>query len=92
MPALILAALAFEAGDLELVEWASRQGLKASPGDEALYRDRMKAAHTAGKPERVRKLFEELCRVVETDDPIEDLQESTIEWARIAGGAGTFRR
>ena len=79
-----LARIALERGDHRLATMAALQGLKAVPGSEPLYRDRMEAAHLAGDPAAVDRIVEELCRYVETLDPLDDLHPETIElWHRL---------
>ena len=79
-----LAQIALETGDHQRATWSALQGLKAVPGSEPLYRDRMEAAHMAGDPAAVDRIVEELCRYVETLDPLDDLHPETIElWRRI---------
>lgn len=79
-----LAQLALQIGDHKQATWSALQGLKAVPGSEPLYRDRMEAAHLAGDPAAVDRIVEELCRYVETLDPLDDLHPETIElWRRI---------
>ncbi|MGE0731648.1 MAG: hypothetical protein AB7O92_23280 [Acidimicrobiia bacterium] len=74
-----LACIALDSRDHELAEWAATQGLLASPGDEALYRHRMTAAHLAGNHAAVRQLMTELCEVVEANEPFDQLQPETVE-------------
>jgi len=84
-----LAQLALEAGDAELATWAAVSGLKAVPGSEPLYRDRMEAAHLQGDPAAVDRIIEDLCRYIETLDPLDDLHPETIElWRRIGRPPG----
>lgn len=79
-----LAQLALAAEDAELATWAAMTGLKSVPGSEPLYRDRMEAAHLNGDPAAVERIVEELCRYIETLDPLDDLHPETIElWHRI---------
>jgi hypothetical protein len=79
-----LARLALDRGDADLATWAAMQGLKSVPGSEPLYRDRMEAAHLIGDPAAVDRIVEELCRYIETLDPLDDLHPDTIElWHRI---------
>ena len=79
-----LAQLALERGDADLATWAAMQGLKSVPGTEPLYRDRMEAAHLVGDPAAVDRIVEELCRYVETLDPLDDLHPDTVDlWHRI---------
>jgi len=79
-----LAQLALASGDAALATWAATKGLMAVPGSEPLYRDRMEAAHLNGDPAAVDRIVDELCRYVETLDPLDDLHPDTIElWHRI---------
>ncbi len=79
-----LARLALDRGDAGGATWAASQGLKSVPGSEPLYRDRMEAAHLNGDPAAVDRIVEELCRFVETLDPLDDLHPETIAlWHRI---------
>jgi len=73
-----LAQLALVAGEYQLVEWAATQGLLASPGDEALYRDRIIAAKKAGIPNGARTILDELYGVIETNNPYDCLQPETL--------------
>lgn len=85
-----LAQLALEDNDAELATWAALSGLKAVPGSEPLYRDRMEAAHLNGDPAAVDRIIEELCRYVETLDPLDDLHPETIDlWRRIGRPPGS---
>lgn len=59
------------------------------PGSEPLYRDRMEAAHLNGDPAAVDRIVDELCRYVETLEPIDDLHPDTIElWRRLGRPRG----
>lgn len=58
--AIMAAELALECGDLNRARWAAVQGLRAVPGDEALYRLRMRIEDAAGNPSGVRRAFDEL--------------------------------
>lgn len=83
-----LAQLALDRGVADLATWAAMQGLKSVPGSEPLYRDRMEVAHLTGDPAAVDRIVEELCRYVETLDPLDDLHPDTIDlWHRIGRGA-----
>ena len=73
-----LAELCLAAGDHDGTTWAAMQGLKASPGDEALYRYRMLACHLAGNPAGIEAAMDELCAVVETLEPYDSLQSETL--------------
>ncbi len=69
---------ALEQGDDELAMWATHQGLLASPGQEALYRDRMEAAAVTGDPTRLRKVLTDAQRAVRSIDPLDDLSHETV--------------
>ncbi|HEV2070223.1 MAG TPA: bacterial transcriptional activator domain-containing protein, partial [Acidimicrobiales bacterium] len=69
---------ALEQGDDELAMWATHQGLLASPGQEALYRDRMEAAAASGDPTRLRKVLTDAQRAVRSIDPLDDLSQETV--------------
>jgi hypothetical protein len=58
--AVMAAELAVDGGDLNRARWAIVQGLRAIPGDESLYRLRMKVEDAAGNPAGVRRAFDEL--------------------------------
>jgi hypothetical protein len=73
-----LAQLALEARDPDLAQWAARQGLLASPGDEVLYRDRMLACDLAGNPAAVEAVMDELVAAVEAVEPYDTLHAETI--------------
>jgi nucleotide-binding universal stress UspA family protein len=73
-----LAQLCLEAGDPGGAEWAAHHGLLASPGNEALFRDRMEAAYAAGDPARVEAVMDELCDFIEGDNPYDTLHPDTI--------------
>lgn len=62
-----LACLYVEEGDVRGAWWATQQGLLASPGNEQLHRDRMRAADAAGNPDGVEEVMDELCRAVEIE-------------------------
>lgn len=55
-------------GDWKAAECAARQGLRAFPCDERLYRLLMRAAHAAGNAAGVQRVFNELCEVVADPD------------------------
>jgi hypothetical protein len=73
-----LAELCLAAGAHASANWAANRGLKACPGDEALYRDRMRACHLGGNPRGVEAAFEELCEFVDTLEPYDALQPETL--------------
>lgn len=68
-----------EHGDTTAALWAAGQGLLASPLDEALYRDRMRAHAAAGNHSAVESVMRELCKVVEAVDPYDSLHRETVE-------------
>ncbi|MGH9194255.1 MAG: AfsR/SARP family transcriptional regulator, partial [Acidimicrobiia bacterium] len=73
-----LAQLALEARDAELAQWAACQGLRASPGDEVLFRDRMLACDQAGNPAGVEAVMDELVAAVEAVEPYDTLHPETL--------------
>ncbi|MEO8697803.1 MAG: bacterial transcriptional activator domain-containing protein, partial [Acidimicrobiales bacterium] len=73
-----LAELYLAVGDHAGAAWAAMQGLKASPGYEVLYRDRMLACDLAGNPAGVESAMDELCEVVETLEPYDSLHPETL--------------
>lgn len=73
-----LAQLYLDARDPAGAGWAANQGLKASPGDEILYRDRMLACDLAGNPAGVESVMDELCEVVEALEPYDALHPDTL--------------
>jgi hypothetical protein len=73
-----LAALALEARDAELAQWAACQGLRGCQGDEVLYRDRMLACDQAGNPAAVEAVMDELIAAVEAVEPYDTLHPETL--------------
>lgn len=69
---------ALEQGDDEMAMWATHQGLLASPGQEALYRDRMEAAAASGDATRLRKVLSDAQQAVRSIDPLDDLSQETV--------------
>jgi hypothetical protein len=69
---------ALEQGDDETAMWATHQGLLASPGQEALFRDRMEAAAASGDPTRLRAVFGEAQEAVRCIDLLDELQHETV--------------
>jgi hypothetical protein len=74
----LVAESALGQGDTGQALWAAAQGLLASPGDEVLFRDRMRAHDIAGNPAGVESVMDELCRVVEALEPYDALHPETI--------------
>ncbi len=67
-----LAEVRLAAGDWRGAEWAARQGLRAMPCDERMYRLLMRAADAAGNTAGVHRAFKELCEVLaDPDDGVE---------------------
>ena len=67
-----LAEIRLEAGDWRGAEWAARQGLRAFPCDERMYRILMRSAHAAGNVPGVHRAYRELCTAVaDPDDGVE---------------------
>jgi hypothetical protein len=73
-----LCELALSQGDDETAMWATRQGLLASPGQEALVRDRMTAAAAAGDAARLRAVLHDAQQAVRSIDPLDDLCDETM--------------
>ena len=76
--ALLLAEWCLDRRDTARALWAAAQGLLASPGDERLFRARMRAHDLVGNPAGVESVMEELCHVVEALEPYDDLHPETI--------------
>lgn len=75
----LLATQAIERGDTKQAIWATVQGVKASPGDEILYRDRMLAHDLEGNPAGVEAAMDELMRVIEADEPDGNVHPETMD-------------
>jgi hypothetical protein len=73
-----MATLCMEHGDPASADLAARQGLLASPGNEALFHDRMAAANAAGNPAGVEAVMEELCKAIEAGNPFDTLHPETL--------------
>ena len=81
-----LATLQLEHNDPDGATWAAMQGLKVSPGNEVLYRDRMLASHLAGNVPDIKTILNELCEVVEANEPYDSLQRETLDlYEHLAG-------
>lgn len=63
-----LAEIRLAIGDWRGAEWAARQGLRAMPCDERMYRLLMRTAHAAGSVPGVHRAFRELCDAVADPD------------------------
>jgi DNA-binding SARP family transcriptional activator/NTP pyrophosphatase (non-canonical NTP hydrolase) len=75
----LLAEWHLDHGEATAALWAADQGLLASPVDEALYRDRMRAYHLAGNAAAVDAVMRELCEVADAMEPYDSLHPATIE-------------
>jgi nucleoid-associated protein YgaU len=73
-----LCELALSQGDDELAMWATGQGLLASPGQEALVRDRMTAAAAGGELARLRGVLQDAQQAVHAIDPLDELCDETM--------------
>ncbi len=87
-----LAKDALAVGELELAEWAACQGLRAAPGDEVLFRDRMLAAHAAGNTTAVESVMDELRAHLDGEDPLDALHPDTVELHHRLGQRPLARR
>jgi hypothetical protein len=74
----LLAQLALDARDPARAEWAAREGLRASPANEVLFRDRMLACDLAANPAGVEAVMDELCAITEALEPYDTLHEETV--------------
>jgi DNA-binding SARP family transcriptional activator len=70
-----LAEVRLAAGDWRSAEWAARQGLRAFPGNERMYRLLMRSARAAGNIPGVQRAFRELCDALA--DPELDVEPET---------------
>ncbi len=87
-----LAEDALADGELELAEWAACQGLRAAPGDEVLFRDRMLVAHAAGNTTAVESVMDELRAHLDGEDPLDALHPDTLELHHRLGQRPLARR
>jgi DNA-binding SARP family transcriptional activator len=78
-----LGQLRLASGDWRGAEWAARQGLRAFPSDERMYRLLMRTAHAAGNIPGVQRVFRELCDVIADPDagvePEDTLHDETVQ-------------
>jgi len=78
-----LAEVRLASGDWRAAEWAARQGLRAFPGDERMYRLLMRTARAAGNIPGVHRVFRELCDVLADPElgvePEDTVHPETIE-------------
>ncbi len=92
-----LAEVRLATGDWRSAEWAARQGLRAFPSDERMYRLLMRTARAAGNIPGVQRVFRELCDVLADPDmgvePEDTLHPETIELLEdLTGSAQRHRR
>lgn len=78
-----LAEVRLATDDWRGAEWAARQGLRAMPCDERMYRLLMRASFAAGNVPGVHRAFRELCDAVADPDlgcePIDTVHPETLE-------------
>jgi len=86
-----LAEVRLAMGDWRSAEWAARQGLRAFPSDERMYRLLMRTARAAGNIPGVQRVFRELCDVLADPDigvePEDTVHPETIELLEQLTGA-----
>jgi hypothetical protein len=89
-----LCHLALAHGDNELAMCATRQGLLASPGHEALYRDRMAAVAAAtADPARVRAVLHDAEEALRAVNALDELHEETVAFCeQVIATLGQRRR
>jgi DNA-binding SARP family transcriptional activator len=63
-----LAEMRLAGDDWRAAEWAARQGLRAFPSDERMYRLLMRTARASGNVTGVQRVFRELCDVIADPD------------------------
>jgi hypothetical protein len=67
-------------GETQRALWAASQGLRAAPGDEVLYRDRMQAHDRAGNLAGVESVMKELRGIVEDGEPYDWIHPATVAY------------
>jgi DNA-binding SARP family transcriptional activator len=83
-----LATMAAERGDVDEALRITTIGLRASPGNEILYRDLLSVHAKAGDSRAVENSMRDLLETLETTDPCSDLQPETIAlYERVSGKA-----
>jgi DNA-binding SARP family transcriptional activator/nucleoid-associated protein YgaU len=91
-----LAEVRLAAGDWRSAEWAARQGLRAFPSDERMYRLLMRTAAAAGNVPGVQRVFRELCDVLADPDlgvePEDTVHPETIELLETLTGSAPRER
>jgi DNA-binding SARP family transcriptional activator/nucleoid-associated protein YgaU len=87
-----LAEVRLAMGDWRSAEWAARQGLRAFPSDERMYRLLMRTARAAGNIPGVQRVFRELCDVLADPDvgvePEDTVHPETVELLEELTGSG----
>ena len=73
-----LAALHLDHGDVDEALRVTAIGLRASPGNEILYRDLILAHDQVGNTRAVENAMRDLLETLETTDPYSDLQPETL--------------
>lgn len=82
----VVAALDLGRGDVHEALRIVAVGLRASPGNEVLYRDLMMAYDRAGDPRAVENAMRDLLETLEATDPYSDLQPETLAlYERVSG-------
>jgi len=72
--------------------WAARRGLLASPYDERLYRQLMRAAYQTGNPPGVDAIMRELLHVLDAEgEPVDELHPQTVELYKKLRGTRLLR-
>lgn len=79
-----LVNLALDADDIDAAREAVVQGLRGLPGDEVLYRLRMRVEHHAGNPAGVAAAYDELIRYLDEFDA--EPSPSTLDLHRLLSG------
>ena len=74
-----LAEWHLDQGEPTAALWAAGQGLLASPVDEALFRDRMRAYDLSGNVSAIESVMRELCRIADAMEPYDTLHPETVE-------------
>jgi len=67
-------------GEVQRALWAASQGLRAAPGDEVLYRDRMQAYDRAGNLGGVESVMKELREIVDEGEPYDAIHPDTVAY------------
>ena len=76
----LVAQWALGRGEIQRALWATSQGLRAAPGDEILYRDRMQAHDQAGNSAGVEAAMAELRRAAEDGEPYDSIHPDTVAY------------